>query len=78
MSEGTARIVDKASVEMVTDGPCLAGTLEQLEGGVGAKPMPAEALGKSQNGRLGTAGQGTGGIRHGSGDRPKSEWEVAH
>jgi hypothetical protein len=31
MSEGTARIVNKALVEMVTDGPCLAGTLEQLD-----------------------------------------------
>src|SRR5687768_10461933 len=40
MSEGTARIVKKALVEMVTDGPCLAGTLEQLEGGVAARPMP--------------------------------------
>src|SRR5689334_8514535 len=46
MSEGTARIVDRAVVEMVTDGPCLAGTLEQLEAGVGAKPMPGDALAK--------------------------------
>jgi hypothetical protein len=44
MSEGTARIVNKALVEMVTDGPCLAGTLEQLEAGVAAKPMPGAAL----------------------------------
>lgn len=44
MSEGTARIVDTALVQMVTDGPCLAGTLDQLEAGVGAKPMPRQAL----------------------------------
>jgi hypothetical protein len=44
MSEGTAKIVDKGTVEMVVDGPCLAGTLDQLEQGVGAKPMRREAL----------------------------------
>jgi hypothetical protein len=44
MSDGTARVVDTALVEMVTDGPCLAGTLEQLEAGVGAKPMLRQAL----------------------------------
>lgn len=53
MSEGTARIVDKAAIEMVTDGPCLAGTLEQLEAGVGAKPMPGEALTKVRTDALG-------------------------
>jgi hypothetical protein len=53
MSEGTARIVGKAAVEMVTDGPCLAGTLEQLESGVGAKPMPREALAKVRTDALG-------------------------
>src|SRR5262245_2718412 len=53
MSEGAARIVDKALVEMVTDGPCLTGTLEQLEIGVGAKPMPAEALAKVRTDALG-------------------------
>ena len=46
MPEGTARIMSKALVEMVTDGPCLAGTLEQLEMGVGAKPMPGTAIAK--------------------------------
>src|SRR5688572_14456268 len=53
MSEGTARVVDKAVVEMVTDGPCLAGTLEQLGVGVGAKPMPAQALAKVRTDALG-------------------------
>src|SRR5688572_16955034 len=53
MSEGTARIMDKAMVEMVTDGPCLAGTLEQLEDGVGAKALPAEALAKVRADALG-------------------------
>jgi hypothetical protein len=46
MTDGTARIVNGSVVEMVTDGACLAGTLEQLEAGVGAKPMPAKALAK--------------------------------
>jgi hypothetical protein len=46
MSEGTANIVSDATVEMVTDGPCLTWTLEQLKGGVGAKPMPLAALSK--------------------------------
>lgn len=46
MPEGTARVVDDARVEIVTDGPCLAGTIEQLEAGVPAKPMPREALTK--------------------------------
>ncbi len=46
MLEGTAKVVDDARVEIVTDGPCLAGTLEQLEAGVCAKPMPREALAK--------------------------------
>jgi hypothetical protein len=53
MSEGTARIVDRPVVEMVTDGPCLTGTLEQLELGVGAKPMPVEALAKVRTDALG-------------------------
>jgi Z1 domain len=44
MSEGTARVVDTSLSEMVTDGPCLSGTLDQLEAGVGAKPMPRQAL----------------------------------
>src|SRR5262245_19027208 len=46
MSEGGARIVGKGSVDMVTEGPCLLGTLDQLEAGVGARPMKREALGK--------------------------------
>ena len=57
MSEGTARIVNKALVEMVTDGPCLAGTLEQLEAGVAAKPMPATALSKVRADALGLLGK---------------------
>jgi len=44
MSDGTARVVDGSLIDMVTDGPCLTGTLEQLEHGVGAKPMPRQAL----------------------------------
>jgi hypothetical protein len=44
MTDGTARIVDGSLVDMVTDGPCLTGTLDQLELGVGAKPMPRSAL----------------------------------
>lgn len=44
MSDGTARVVDTSLIEMVTDGPCLSGTLDQLEAGVGAKPMPRQAL----------------------------------
>lgn len=35
MAEGTARIVDKGQIEMRVDGQCLAGTLDQLEQGVG-------------------------------------------
>jgi len=37
---------------MVTDGPCLTGTLVQLEAGVGAKPMRREALGKVRSDAL--------------------------
>ena len=44
MSDGTARVVDTSLIEMVTDGPCLSGTLDQLEAGFGAKPMPRQAL----------------------------------
>lgn len=53
MSEGTATIVDKTRVEMVIDGPCLTGTLEQLESGVAAKPMPQAALAKVRQDALG-------------------------
>lgn len=53
MSDGTARIVSKARVEMETDGPCLSGTLEQLQVGVAAKPMPEAALAKVRADALG-------------------------
>jgi hypothetical protein len=57
MNDGTARITNKRTVEMVTDGPCLAGTLEQLVNGVGAKPMPREQLGKVRSDALGLLGK---------------------
>ena len=57
MPDGTARIVNKALVDMVTDGPCLAGTLEQLEGGGAAKPMPRAALAKVREDALGLLGK---------------------
>lgn len=41
---GSANLVGGAVVEMVTDGPCLTGTLENLELGLGANPMPAAVL----------------------------------
>jgi hypothetical protein len=44
MSDGSARLMGGSPVEMVTDGPCLAGTLEALEQGVSAKPMSRQAL----------------------------------
>lgn len=44
MEEGTARLVQKSPVEMLTDGDCLTGTLARLEQGVAAKPMKPEAL----------------------------------
>lgn len=53
MPEGTAKIVSQSTVEMVTDGPCLSGTLEQLEAGVAAKPMPSAALTKVKADALG-------------------------
>jgi hypothetical protein len=53
MSQGTAMIVDKAGVEMVIDGPCLVGTLEQLASDVGAKPIPQAALTKVRHDALG-------------------------
>lgn len=49
--------MSQAGVEMVTDGPCLAGTLEQLESGVGAKPMPGAALAKVRADALGLLGK---------------------
>lgn len=49
MSDGSAKIIDSAQpVEMIVDGPCLAGTLHQLEIGVAAKPMTRQALVKVQ------------------------------
>jgi hypothetical protein len=53
MSQGTATIIDKTGVEMVIDGPCLTGTLEQLESGFGAKPMARAALTKVRQDALG-------------------------
>lgn len=41
---GSANLVGGAVVEMVTDGPCLAGTLKNLELGLNASPMPAAVL----------------------------------
>src|SRR5215471_4564825 len=46
MPEDTARIVSATPVEMVTDGACLTGTLDQLRIGVAAKPMPDVAIDK--------------------------------
>jgi hypothetical protein len=46
MPEGTAKIVGNIPIEIVSDGACLNGTLQQLEAGVGAKPMRREALSK--------------------------------
>jgi hypothetical protein len=46
MSGGSANVVTKSSIEMTTDGPCLTGTLQQLEIGVGARPMARAALEK--------------------------------
>jgi hypothetical protein len=52
VSDDVAHIVTGAAVEMLTDGPCLVGTLEQLEQGVGAKPMPKGALGRVRTAAL--------------------------
>jgi hypothetical protein len=46
MTDGTATIVSKTSVQMITDGPCLAGTLDLLKVGVAARPMTDAALAK--------------------------------
>jgi hypothetical protein len=53
MLQNTAIIVDKSRIDMISDGPCLTGTLEQLKTGVGAKPMPPEALTKVRQDALG-------------------------
>jgi hypothetical protein len=42
--KGTAKVVEGATVEMQTDGPCLEGTLQLLETGVAARPMPKASL----------------------------------
>jgi hypothetical protein len=55
--DGTAKIVNGTSIEMVTDGPCLTGTLEQLKLGVAAKPMPEDALAKVRTDALGLLGK---------------------
>jgi hypothetical protein len=41
---GSANLLGGGVVEMVTDGPCLTGTLENLSLGLGASPMPAAVL----------------------------------
>src|SRR5688572_13826579 len=46
MSPGSANVVGKTAVDLLTDGPCVTGTLHQLEVGVGAKPMSRAALEK--------------------------------
>jgi hypothetical protein len=46
MEKGTATVVGPPTTQMVTDGPCLSGTIEQLAVGVGARPMPRDALTK--------------------------------
>lgn len=43
---GSATLLGAKAVEMVTDGQCLAGTLENLRDGYGADPMPETALTK--------------------------------
>jgi len=53
MGEGTADVKGSLAVEMMTDGPCLAGTIEQLAAGVGARPMPVEALARVKTDALG-------------------------
>src|SRR5258706_2339162 len=53
MVDGTAKIISPSAVEMMTDGPCLAGTLDQLERGGAAKPMPRAALTKVKADALG-------------------------
>jgi hypothetical protein len=53
MAEGTARVVEKQRIEMITDGPCLSGTLDKLEVGTATKPMPREALARVKVDALG-------------------------
>src|SRR4030095_9726305 len=44
MSESNATILTSSAVQMITDGTCLRGTLENLASGLGAKPLPDTAL----------------------------------
>lgn len=52
MPDGTAKIVTPEAVEMVTDGPCLTGTLEQLQQGVATRPMPTASIAKVRSDAL--------------------------
>jgi hypothetical protein len=53
VSFDSATLSSNANVQMITDGPCLSGTLEELEVGGAAKPMKREALLKVRTGALG-------------------------
>jgi len=86
MLEGKATILVPPSVQMITDGPCLQGTLENLASGVGAKPLPSAALTKARTDALGlleaivqayVAGVGAGEIGVGATQRASSEAPVA-
>jgi ribosomal protein L30/L7E len=46
VTDSEATILSKSAVHMVTDGPCLTGTLENLAAGIGARALPAEVLAK--------------------------------
>lgn len=50
---GSANLVGSNALEMVTDGPCLTGTLENLALGLGAHPMPQAGLAKIRADALG-------------------------
>lgn len=52
MNKGSARIVGGRSVSIKTDGSCLAGTLQQLQVGIAAKPMSPETLSRVQKDAL--------------------------
>jgi hypothetical protein len=55
-ADSTATILTKSAVQMVVDGPCLRGTLENLASGIGAKPMQEGALTKVRTAALGLLG----------------------
>src|SRR5262245_3967608 len=57
MAQGTANVMSKAYDEMVTDAHCLTCTLEQLQRGVGARPMPQGSLAKVRADALGLLGK---------------------